>query len=620
MALRLSHSGRGDFTSYYVVQDFRNPETGSRTTRTYQKFGQLRDLLVKYGVSSKDEVETILKQEVLELRKNFNEKNEKIKFEIDPSEMVPVNHSYCYPAGYLYCQKVLSMLGLKKTCDHISDDRKFQYNLYEILNMLVCTRIISPASKLASVKSWNSYFHTDPVNLHDVYRALPILAENRYEIEADLYKASTRLVERDTSVLYYDCTNFFFEITEEDEEGEGIRRFGKSKEERTAPVVQYGLFTDANGIPLLDTCFEGNKNEQQSLRPAEKQIEKDFKISRFVICADAGLNSFENKLFNDRKENGAFIVTQPIKKLKKDDRETALNPTGWRVLNSNRIYDLTRLPEEIEINGNTVPVRDVVFYKEFDIITERKSQETGKKEKLKERLIVSYSEKYKARQEAVRNKKMKAAESLLRSPGKIKKTTNPSDPKYYITSYKYDNKTGEITEGDKSQSEGYMIDWNKVTEEARFDGFYAVTTDLQDDDIGLIIQANKNRWQIEECFEIMKSELAARPIYVSLEESIKGHLLTCFIALLVVRIIERHLEEKYTMPQLFESLQNIRLMHVSGPNYLSAFRRTQLTDDLAKIYGYQMSYRAMNEKELFKYCKNSRSPLFTQYLKSQKSR
>lgn len=591
MAKRLKSTKSKNSESFTVIDDYTDPQTNKRSTFIVERLGSLKTLKEKYATDSREEVIKYLKQYVNELKKADNEENTAISIQLSPNKLIPLGEQRIYNLGYLYLRNILFSLGIKDLCNQIQERHRFKFDITSILADLVCTRIIYPGSKLSSYKDAHHFIETPKYQLEDVYRSLPILDKERYFIESSLYKNSTSLYTRNTNILYYDCTNFYFEIEEDD----GFREYGKSKENRPNPIVQYGLFMDADGIPLADIVFKGSKNEQFSMRELEEQIIKDFGHSKFIVCADAGLNGWENKVYNDRKNEGAYIVTQPIRKLNKKLKDWCIEPTGWKVLGSSTTFDLNNLPEFIIINGKQVSSQEAIYYKDRWEIIEKKSDLTNKKYKLEEHLIVSFNFKFQKYQKHIRTKKLERAKKLLKNPGKIN-TNDQRNPRYYI------KKIDTTENGEVATDTQYYIDESKVIEEAMYDGFYAVTTDLEDENISSVINANKQRWEIEESFEIMKSEFKTRPIYVSVEESIKGHLLTCFIALLVYRILEKkYLKSNYSCDYLIESLRNLNVTHLNGNNYVPSFTRTTFTDELSNIFGFQPAKEILTQKYLKKF-------------------
>lgn len=584
--------------SFYIIDDFTDPTSKKRSTFIVERLGSLTSLMAKYDTLSRDVVLHMLNQYIDNLRNLDSLDKASFPIHFSPSQLIPLNEERLYNLGYLYPKNLLFSLGIKDICLSITNRRKFHFDFTSILCDLVTTRIIYPGSKRSSFKDAHHFLDVPQYQLEDMYRSLPILAKERYFIEKEFYRNSLTLFERNTSILYYDCTNFYFEMEEEND----FIKYGKSKENRPNPIVQYGLFMDANGLPISDIIFEGNKNEQHSLRELEKLIEKDFQFSTFIVCADAGLNGWENKVYNDKKDHGAYIVTQPIKKLKKNLKEWAIDPEGWKIIGHPNIYNINNLNDTTIIDGREYPTDTLIFYKDRWETTTKKTQQSSKKYTLEEHIIVSFSTKYQKYQRRIRDKKLARAHKLLKNPGKLG-TVNPRDPRYYI------QRLDTTQQGEVAEETYYKINESQVQEDRKYDGLYAVATDLEDSDISLIINANKQRWEIEESFEIMKSELRTRPVYVKTEDAIKGHLLICFLALLVYRILEKeYLKEKYTCREIMDTLRRLNITYVEGSNYIPSFKRTELIDELAQIFGFQPSREVLTQKYLKKFTRvvNSR--------------
>ena len=313
MAKRIKISKSKNSESFSIIDDYTHPQTKKRSSYVVESLGSLNDLKKKYNTDSRD----VVWQHLVEYRDmlRLHDKLEKalIPIMLSPDRLILSNDERLYNIGYLYPINILSSLGLKNICDKIQSHHRFKFDLFQIVSDLVAARIIYPGSKRSSYKDAHHFLETPQYSLDDIYRSLPVLADERYFIESELYKNSDSLYKRDNTILFYDCTNFYFEIEEEFD----MCMYGKSKENRANPIVQYGLFMDAKGVPIADYVYDGNKNEQFSLRTLEERIEKDFEFSKFIVCADAGLNGWDNKIYNDRKKHGAFIVTQPIKSSEK---------------------------------------------------------------------------------------------------------------------------------------------------------------------------------------------------------------------------------------------------------------------------------------------------------------
>lgn len=402
--------------------------------------------------------------------------------------------------------------------------------------------------------------------LQHVYRALEVIANETEFIEAEVYKNSLSVVNRNTKILYYDCTNYFFET----EQAEGLKQYGLSKENRPTLIVQMGLFMDGNGYPLAFCINPGNTNEQVTLKPLEKRIIEDFELSHFIVCTDAGLASKENRAFNNL-QNRSYIVTQSLKKIKGHLKEWALSTDGWHTINSNTTINL----EDIDNSSSN----ETVYYKE------RWIKENG----MEQRLIVSYSPKYAAYQKNIRNGQVIRAENMIEKPSSVtRKKIN--DPKRFISST-YITGDGEIADSKK-----LTLNITVINEEAMFDGFYAVCTTLEDD-IEEIIKVNKHRWEIEESFRILKTEFKSRPVYLKNDDRIKAHFTTCFLSLLIYRILENMLDYKFSSVEIIKTLKDMNLLKENSM-YIPAYQRTDLTDYLHEKFKFRTDYEIIKSTEI----------------------
>ena len=426
-------------------------------------------------------------------------------------------------------------------------------------------------AKLSSYDFCKTLLEPPKYNLSDVYRALSVIAEESDCIQSELYKNSNFVHPRNKKILYYDCTNYYFEIEEDDD----LRRYGKSKEHRPNPIVTMGLFMDADGIPLAFDIFPGNKNEQTTLKPLESKILQDFDCSEFIFCSDAGLGSANNRRFNTLG-NRAYIITHSLKKMKKEDRDIALNPEQFRKLGSDRFIDLRTLDEKEEDVFNSI------YYKEIPVVTGN----------MDENLIITYSPKYKAYQRKIRSRQIERAKKIIETPGRKHKGKNQNDPMRFV------KKTSVTPDGEIAEKKVYDIDLEQIKKEEMYDGFYAVITNLEGD-IRKIININKQRWEIEENFRIMKTDFEARPVYVRREDCIKAHFMTCYISLLLYRLLERKLGNTYTSNQIIETLRSINMTLLNtASGYIPSYTRTELTDDLHKTFGFRTDYEFITKASM----------------------
>ena len=575
--MRIRTTKTTNTVQYAIIKDI--TKNGKRTTCIFENLGTLDKIKQRAG---NEEPLVWLKNYVQEL--NIKEKENKIPVLIkkDPSKVIEKNVQSSFNVGYLFLQNIYYKLKLDKICNKIKEQHQFKFDLNDILSKLIYSRIIFPASKLKTLELSKKFLEQPNFEYQHIERALPVICENMDFIQSELYKNSNEYMKRNNKILYYDCTNYYFEIEEES----GLRQYGKSKENRPNPIVQMGLFMDGNGIPLAFDITPGNTNEQKTLQPLEEKIIKDFEFSEFVVCTDAGLASKANRKFNN-KNNRKFVTTQSIKKLKSHLKNEALDLTkGWKLPGSNKTYNISKLRTDEKLIEE---YRDKIFYKE------RWINEDG----LEQRLIVTYSVKYQEYQKKIRNNQINRAKKIIDTNSIKLKKTNSNDPKRFI-------KTLNVTkDGELADKSIYAIDQNIIDEEAKYDGLYAVCTNLEDS-VEDIIRVNKRRWEIEESFRIMKTDFKSRPIYHSRDEMIKAHFITCFLALIIYRYVEKKLDEKYTAPEIIETLRDMNMKLENECSYIPNYIRTDLTDDLHEKFGFRTDFEIISEKNIKKILKQTK--------------
>lgn len=555
--------------SYYVKKTIY--VDGKNKDLVIKRLGSEKQICEKYHVTDAK----AWAQEQVRLM-NEAEKEEAAKFNIElcsGTDLV-LNEQRRFNGGYLFLQDIYYELGLHKICRAIANRHPFKYDLNDILSRLIYTRILYPSSKKNSYEESKRFIEQPSFELHDIYRALSVLAEESDYIQSRLFKNSSVIQKRNTQVIYYDCTNFYFEI----DSAEDDKQFGKSKENRPLPIVGMGLFMDMDGIPISFCIYPGNRNEQTTMIPLEKKMLESFDMSKFIVCTDAGLSSATNRVFNSYdQENGlrGYITTQPIKTLKKHLQKWCLADDGWLLddSNSKTKYKLSELDDEKD--------KDKIFYKTRWIKEEGivHSDNGDKKQIIEQKLIVSYSIKYRNYQRHVRAGQIERAQRIIESGEKTINKKKQNDPKRFI---KTDHATKDGEVADKSVS---YIDQTVIENEEMYDGFYAVCTNL-DDSISSIVKSNKRRWEIEECFRIMKTDFEARPVYLNRQDRILAHFMTCFISLIVYRYLENKLDNKYTIDQILSTLQEMDFMKYEGKGYQPVYTRTELTDALHEAFGF----------------------------------
>lgn len=565
--MRVTTTKSKNAESFYITMSYIN-DKGKSTSKTIRKLGTLNELTKKLG-TDRDGVMLWAKEqarlETEKYKKDNEEKTVLIPFHAD--RQLEYMHQKFFQGGYLFIQSIYYGLKLDSVCRKIKSRHMFEYDLNAILSDLIYTRILLPDSKLSSFRTAGKFLEPPSYEIHDVYRALSVLAEECDFIQTEVYKNSAFLINRNDRILYYDCSNYYFEIEQEN----GDKKYGKSKEHRPNPIIQMGLFIDGDGIPLAFSLFPGNKNEQTSLKPLEKMILQNFECQKFIYCCDAGLGSEANREFNHMGER-AFIVTQSIKKLPKEEREWALNGTGFKKISNDMVTDISKISDD--------DMEDL-FYKDIPYTTK----------KLHQRLIITYSPKYAAYQKQIRAQQIDRAKKMIQAGSCKKQRKNPNDPARFV------GKLAVTEEGEKADIK-YYLDEEKILEESKYDGLYAVCTDLLDDDVSDILKVSEGRWQIEACFRIMKTDFSARPVYVQREERIKAHFLVCFLALVHFRILEIKLGKKYTCDQILDKLKEMNFANIEEQGFMPLYTRDYLTDDLHDSCGFRTDYQFISKRKM----------------------
>lgn len=588
--MKLTVSKSKNSASFYVQKSIRRND-GTVASITVEKLGNIDEVKAKAG--GKDPY--VWAQEyVNELNRRAYEEQKEVIVRYSPSKLIKKGDQHSHNCGYLFLQKVYYALRLDKICNDIASKRLFEFDLNDILSKLVYTRVLYPSSKLSAHKQSASFLEPASFELHDVYRALSVLAENNDLIQSKLYENSQKVIERRKDILYYDCTNYYFEI----EEADDLRRYGKSKQHQPLPLVGMGLFMDYDGIPLAFDIFPGNKNEQPTLKPLEKKVLRDYGLENVIVCTDAGLSSKANRKFNDKSLGGrqvrGFITTQSVKQLPEGLKSYALDPSGWRLPGDDKEYNLHELDENA--------FHDRVFYKDRWIIEDlsAKKRKNGTKP-LEQHLIVSYSVKYKDYQRSIRQGQVERAQRLIDSGRYKQRPKNQNDPHRFIA------RQTMTEDGEACTREVPYLDLEAIAEEERYDGFYAVCTNVEDKSVEEIVAINKKRWEIEECFRIMKTEFKARPAFLRREDRLKAHFLTCFIALVVYRILEKKLGEEYTCDEILSTLRSMAMQRPGEKQgYVPAYTRTNLTDRLHETAGFRTDYEILTDLSMRKTIRESR--------------
>lgn len=612
VSMKLYYDKRLNDPTYYIQQGFRNGK--KTTTKNIKKLGKHSELLL-----ITDDPLEYAKNEVKKMNEEYRSGRSEFVVTMDFNERIPSTDSLYSSSnslniGYLYLKDIYSKLNLSDFFKSVSSDRKMTYDCNKICQFLTYARILDPASKYGTYDRLDTYYEKPQIEYHHMIRFLDVLDKNSNEYLKHLFNNSENIVKRDTSVMYYDCTNYFFESETPDEEivddvtgevVEGLRQFGISKEHRTSPIVEMGLIMDSRGIPISMCIHPGNKSEQLTAVPLEKEVIKMTGKKKFIYCADAGLGSYNIRKFNDMGGR-AYIVTQSVKKLGKEIKDIVFDDTNYHLLSNDDVITLKEMRTFDKADKKNLNLYNDFAYKVIPAKTamdtglyEEKVLKNGKTKKVKAKgtlnqyVIITFSRKMMEYQRTIRERQLERAKKLLRlkDPEKIKK--GPNDIRRFL-------------KNTASDTANYVLDTDKIHEEEKYDGFYAVATNLEDPAKGILAVAKK-RYKIEDCFRIMKTNFDARPVYLRKPERIRSHFLICYTALLIYRLIECKLDDNLThttTSNLIKTLQNMNIINIDNMYYKSNYNGSQALDALEKCFGLQLNRKHYKPSDLNKIVKN----------------
>lgn len=584
--MRLKYNETQKGKCYYIIRSvYKN---GKNTSETYEKLGYPEEIADKYGCADPFQWMQEHLRELNEQEKT--DRKEKLLVPYDPYKRIPKNTAQSFNVGYLFLQKVYYGLCIDLIASHITKRHHFQYDMNSILSRLIFGRILFPGSKLSTCRLSQNLLEQPDFEYHQMARALSVIASEFDSIQAELYKYSASVVPRETGVLYYDCTNFYFETEEEDnisnQEADDLetaaRKYGHSKQHQPSPLVQMGLFMDYSGIPLAICISRGNRNEQTTLVPLEEKILQDFELSKFVVCTDAGLASGANRKFNNFGER-SFVTTVSVKMMEKDLKEWCLNPDGWKLEGCDRLFNLEHL-EDMEKDREAN--HEKTFYKTKYI----EGYDEERDITFNQTLIVTFSLKYRDFLRHKRDGQIQRAIAAIDGSCSSLEKKNQHDFRRFVKQEAKNSKG-------KTVQTIYSLNEEAIAEEKKYDGFYAVETNL-DDEVSDIIKINHGRWEIEESFRIMKDEFLARPAYLSRGDRLKAHFMTCFMSLLVYRVLEKKLDNRYTCSQIVSTLRGMNMTKAQDVGYVPAYTATDITDALHEYAGFSTDYEIIRTKAM----------------------
>lgn len=549
---------KGDFNAY-IARSFRNRKGDKTSSVIVERLGLLSEIALRHpDIDPREWV----RQRALELTRKEKEENKTVNVKLSPARRIQPDKNRLYHAGDLFLQPFFHRLGISGICKEIGARSKYKFNLEDILAKLVYGRILFPDSKLSTWQSAQNFIEHPSFELEDIYRALSVLSRESDFIQGQLYRNSIAAKPRNTRVIYYDCSNYYFEIESDDD----FRKYGHSKEHRPNPIVQLGLFMDADGLPLAFCVNPGNTPETQTMQPLEKKLAANFPLSDFVACTDGGLGSVDNRMYN-MTEGRDYITVLSLKKMRTHLQDWAVDPDAeWHT----RGYDETfTLEEAASVFGDRF--KGMVFYRDrWTKETYRSSD--GRMRELEEHLVVTYSHKYALYQRKNRNEQIARAQLKI-DRGETDKPKSPNDCRRLIRT------VSATADGEPAEQSASEIDWEKVHAEERFDGFYAYGTSLDDHPLD-ILKANSFRGEIEALFRVTKTNLDLRPIYLSRQDRIIGHFIICFVALLILKQLQQSLPNHHSVDSLCDTLRAVKLLYHDAFGYEPAFDRNELTDEL----------------------------------------
>lgn len=610
-SMKLYYDKRLKDPTYYIQQGFRNGK--KTTTKNIKRLGKHSELLL-----ITDDPLEYAKNEVKKMNEEYRSGRSEFVVTMDFNERIPSSDSPCSNStslniGYLYLKDIYAKLNLSDFFKSVSSDRKITYDCNKICQFLTYARILDPASKYGTYDKLDTYYEKPQVEYQHMIRFLDILDRNSDKYLKHLFDNSENIVKRDTSVMYYDCTNYFFETEKPDEEivdevtGEiilGLRQFGISKENKTSPIVEMGLIMDSRGIPISMCIHPGNTNEQLTAVPLEKEVIKMTGNKKFIYCADAGLGSYNIRKFNDMGGR-AYIVTQSVKKLGQEIKDIVFNDSNYRLLSNDDAITLKEMRTFNKKDANNLSLYNDFAYKVIPANTamdtglyEEKVYKNGRTKKVKAKgtlhqyIIVTFSRKMMEYQRTIRERQLERAKKLLRlkDPEKIKK--GPNDIRRFL-------------KNTSSDTANYVLDMDKIHEEEKYDGFYAVATNL-DDSAKNILAVAQNRYKIEDCFRIMKTNFDARPVFLRKPERIRAHFLICYTALLIYRLMECKLDDNLThvtTSNLIKTLRNMNVVNMDDMYYKSIYSGSQALDALERCFELQLNRKYYRPSDLNKIVK-----------------
>lgn len=612
--MKLNYDRKSKDPTYFIQMGVRNGK--KTTTKNVKRIGKHSELL---AITS--DPLAYAQEQVKKFNQEYNEGKVDLSFKVDFNVKLISNpnsasKSALLNVGYFVLQKIYQDLRAKDFFANLQTKSKITFDCDTINRFLTFSRVLDPKSKLGTFDKLDTYYEQPSFEYHQLLRFMDVLTENYDDYLEHLFLNSGNIVKRNTSVCYFDCTNYYFESEDEDDEyvdeatGEvlkGLRRYGPSKEHRPNPIVQMGLFMDGNGIPISMCINPGSDNEQKCAIPLEEKITKMFKNKKFIYCADAGLGSLNIRTYNSMGGR-AFIVTQSIKKLSEKMKEVVFNDYDYRRLSNDAPTDIKYMQEFDRFNKDNLSLYNDVVYKiinadsavdvglyEEKVFKNGNTKMVKSKAVLKQKIIVTFSRKMMEYQRHIRNAQIERAKKILNTKNVEEIKKGAHDVTRFI-------KRMSVGKDGEKASDHYSLNFSVIEEEEKYDGYYAIATNL-DDDAKSILEVNSKRYKIEDCFRVLKTNFSARPVYHRNRKRIIAHFMICYTALLIYRLLENKLDQygtHFTTEDILKTLRNMNVMNTQDVFYSATYSGSQLCTTLNGIFGLDLDKKYYQPKDLNK--------------------
>ncbi|PWA04677.1 IS1634 family transposase [Pueribacillus theae] len=564
MFLRKMKNKKTGRTYLSIVHSYRDKETKKTRSKTIKSLGYLDELEKEY-----DDPISYFEKEIAQMNKQQEEERSSISINLEKGQRIQVDETNRKNLGYAALSKIYHELGIHTFLINKQRHTKNDYDANSIMKLLVFARLLYPASKKKTYDNKELFFEKTDFSLDDLYRCLSFFNKHKDALQLWIHERIKEQHGRNTSLVYYDVTNYYFEIDEQDE----LRRKGVSKEHRPDPIVQMGLFMDTDGIPITYGLYSGNTLDKQTLIPMLGNIQRNFSLGKTIVVADKGMTTGDNIWYTLSAKNG-YILSYSIRGANQKFKEYVLDQNDYRSI------------------GDDFKIKSRLYPREITV-----TAKSGKKIKktVDEKQVIFYSRKYALKAKADRAAALEKAKDLINNPSKYNRATAFGAAKY-VKNLTFDSKTGEIL---NSAKQSLFFDEEKLRKEEELDGYYAILTSEYQESDERIVEIYRGLWKIEESFKVTKSDLESRPVYLSRQEHIEAHFLTCFVSLVIARLLEYRLKGKYSITTVLDSLRKASCSHIQE-NYYLFDHYDEVLSDIKKEMGIDLGKKCLSLGEIKK--------------------